>query len=137
MKTRSLTPEERFELIMECRSSGLSDYQWCKEHGLATSTFYTWISRFRKAGYPNIPEPVRRESTHKAQPQEVVKVNILPDPVISGLDSCNRESEQSAPIYDTSEPAIEIIHNGTVFRINNSISPQLLDMLLLRVGGAR
>ena len=33
--TRSLTPEQRFELVMECRSSGLTDYRWCMEqtHG--------------------------------------------------------------------------------------------------------
>ena len=44
--TRSLTPEQRFELVMECRSSGLTDYQWCKEHDIHPGTFYNWIARF-------------------------------------------------------------------------------------------
>ena len=65
MNTRSLTPEERFELVMECRASGLSDYQWCQEKGINPGTFYNWIARFRKKGYPNIPEPTGRTSTQK------------------------------------------------------------------------
>ena len=32
--------DQQFQLIMECRNSGLSDYQWCKEHGIHSLTFY-------------------------------------------------------------------------------------------------
>lgn len=36
--------ELKFELwmkrIMDCRSSGLSDLQWCKEHDIKPPTFY-------------------------------------------------------------------------------------------------
>ena len=28
-----------YQLIMECRSSGLTDFQWCKEHGIHPETF--------------------------------------------------------------------------------------------------
>ena len=77
INTRSLTQEERFELVMECRSSGLSDYQWCQEKGIHPGTFYNWIARFRKKGYPNIPEPTGRTSKHKAVKQEVVRYNCL------------------------------------------------------------
>jgi hypothetical protein len=28
------------ELIMECRSSGMTDYQWCNEHNNTPGTFY-------------------------------------------------------------------------------------------------
>ena len=81
MNYRNLSPEERFDLIMECRNSGLTDHQWLEEHGIAPSTFYYWISQFRKKGYPNIneiPEPLKQSSPHKAQRQEVVKINVIP-----------------------------------------------------------
>ena len=29
------------ELINECRSSGMTDSDWCREHGIAVSTFIT------------------------------------------------------------------------------------------------
>ncbi len=38
MNTYKLTPKERFDLVMECRSSGLSDQQWCLEHGISRTT---------------------------------------------------------------------------------------------------
>ena len=30
MKAKRVNREEQLKLIMECRSSGLSDYQWCE-----------------------------------------------------------------------------------------------------------
>lgn len=37
-----LTQQQKYDQIMECRSSGLSDYQWCKAHNLSSTTFYGW-----------------------------------------------------------------------------------------------
>ncbi len=40
----------------ECRNSGLTDYQWCKQKGISTNTLYRWINKFRQNGYPDIPK---------------------------------------------------------------------------------
>ena len=40
--------DKQYQPIMECRSSGLTDFQWCKEHGIHPGTFYNWVSRLRK-----------------------------------------------------------------------------------------
>ena len=37
MKAKRVSREEQLKLIMECRSSGLSDYQWCEA---CRATFY-------------------------------------------------------------------------------------------------
>ena len=119
MNYRNLSPEERFDLIMECRNSGLSDHQWLEEHGIAPSTFYYWISQFRKKGYPNIneiPEPLKQSSPHKAQRQEVVKINVIP--------GRQEVLEQNAPVYPvqpTSEmsPVIEITTGSATVRLSN------------------
>lgn len=39
IKTQRRTTEEQYQLIMECRSSGLSNFQWCTEHGIDPGTF--------------------------------------------------------------------------------------------------
>ena len=39
---------QQYQLIMECRSSGLSNYQWCTEHNINPGTFYNWVKRLRK-----------------------------------------------------------------------------------------
>ncbi|MCI8580598.1 MAG: transposase [Dorea sp.] len=48
MKTQRRTADEQYQLIMEYRSSGLSDYQWCTEHNINPGTFYNWVKRLRK-----------------------------------------------------------------------------------------
>ena len=37
------TKEEQLRLIEECRASGLTDTEWCLQHGIRPKTFYTWI----------------------------------------------------------------------------------------------
>ena len=129
MDTRNLSPEERYELILECRSSGLTDHQWLEEHGIRKSTFYNWISTFRKKGYPNIPEPLRQRSRHRPQIQEVVKLNIAPEPVYM---------DQNAPTPTAGagvEPVMEIISGQTIIRLSNGADPRLLETVLRSLGG--
>lgn len=46
--TKRVNADEQYKLILECRSSGLTDYQWCKDHGINLGTFYNWVKRLRK-----------------------------------------------------------------------------------------
>lgn len=136
MNTRLLTQEERFELVMECRNSGLSDYQWCQEKGINPGTFYNWIARFRKKGYPNIPEPTGRTSKSKAVKQDVVRLDVLPDTPENAARFCTDGFSRSyAP--QNCETAMEICTGNAVIRISNNIDPQLFCMVLSRLGGSR
>lgn len=127
MNTRHLTQEERYELVLECRRSGLTDYQWLEEHGIRKSTFYKWIHDFRENGYPEVPEPLRQRSSHKPQIQEVVKVDLLPD---AGQRGCVSASAAAV------EPVMEIISGRTVIRITNAVDPGLLEAVLSGLGGS-
>ncbi|MBQ9015671.1 MAG: transposase [Firmicutes bacterium] len=126
MNTRNLTQEERYELVLECRRSGLSDYQWLEEHGIRRSTFYKWIHDFRENGYPDIPEPMRQRSPHKPQPQEVIKVDLVPD--------TGHRIPEPMPL-STGQPVAEIISGRTVIRLTNAVDPALLRTLLAGLGG--
>ena len=46
---------EQLRLINECRQSGMTDADWCRENDIAVSTFYNWVSRCRKAAAEQIP----------------------------------------------------------------------------------
>ena len=48
MRAKRRTEQEQYDMIMECRQSGLSDHQWCLEHDINPGTFYNWVRRFRK-----------------------------------------------------------------------------------------
>ena len=126
MNTRHLTSEERYELVLECRRSSMTDYQWLEEHGIRKSTFYKWIHDFRENGYPDIPGPMRQRSQHKVMPQEVVRVDIVPD------------TSQGDPIAmppGTLEPVMEIISGRTMIRLTNSADPGLIRAVLSSLGG--
>lgn len=40
MKAKPISPDEQLRLIMKCRSSGLTDYQWSQMNGINADTFY-------------------------------------------------------------------------------------------------
>ncbi len=77
--TKCIPADEQYKLILECRSSGLSDYQWCKENGINPGTFYNWISRLRKKACYDIPAPAGRNNFKAQVPQEVVPLLITDD----------------------------------------------------------
>ena len=133
MNRSKLSPEEKFDIIMQCRSSGLSDHQWCHENNLAPSTLYKWIAAFRKNGYPNIPEPTRRNAVTVKQSQEVVKLNIACDNDLSRPEVTNGTitSNISCALHATAE----ICTKDRVIRISNDINPQMLELILQSRGG--
>ena len=47
MRAKRVSKSEQFQLILECRQSGLTDVQWCRENNIKPSTFYNWVSRMR------------------------------------------------------------------------------------------
>ena len=88
MRSKRISTDEQYRLIIECRQSGLSDYQWCQMHDINPGTFYNWISRLRKHGQA-IPASSCQTKQHFSSPQEVVKVELVTDP-----DSVPAQMEQ-------------------------------------------
>lgn len=70
--------EEQLKLINECRPSGMTDIDWCCEHGIAASTFYYWVKQLRKES-AQIPEPAYGHSENPRPRQNVVPIDIIPE----------------------------------------------------------
>ena len=92
--------EEQIKLIMDCRRSGLSDYQWCKKNGINPGNFYNWVSKLRKKGY-TFPES-ESKSNEKPNIQEVVKLDIC----FKASSDSNLLIEQNAS-FSTSDSLIQ------------------------------
>lgn len=126
---------QQYQLIMECRNSGLTDYQWCKEHGIHPGTFYNWVSRLRKKACYDIPAPASRDSFTPSDVQEVVKLDF-PDQTkesdLIPLESCQPVSAQSA----LRNPVIEISLGQAIIRISNGTEPAMLNQILSLVKAA-
>ena len=132
MKARRVSREEQLKLIMECRSSGLSDYQWCEMKGICPGTFYNWVSKLRKSGV-TIPDS---ESKHLGTPvyQEVVKVDLVSNPI--SATTIMEQNTRILAIPDTNTSvAMEIITNNSTIRFFNHTNPELIKTALTCLGG--
>lgn len=124
--------EDQIKLIMECRKSGLSDYQWCEQNGIHPGNFYNWVSKLRKSGY-TFPES---EAKMNAAPniQEVVKVDLIPEsePVPGQLV----EQNVSLPTPGTvAAVAAELLIGNITLRLYNGADEHLIQSTLRSIGG--
>lgn len=132
MNTQRRTAEEQYQLIMECRSSGLSDYQWCTEHDVNPGTFYNWVKRLRKKACYEIPPATGRNNYKPVPEQDVVKLEViseLPDTVFPA-----QEKQQSTNLRI--RPAIEIQAGTVSIKISNDVDPRLLSQVVRSVMGS-
>lgn len=126
MRAKPIPFDEQLTLIMECRQSGLSDYQWCQEHDINPGTFYNWVKRHRQKACSQIPESsARKEEPVPVPRQEVIRVEPgqlptdQPDhPAPAGL------LHHATP--ETSPGVLEVELNGAVLRATNEVCPGLL-----------
>ena len=104
--------------IMECRSSGMSVKEWCKEHGLDFTTYYRWERKILAQLIPaeEIPAadlsalPSPNLATVPAPQNAIVKVELAPEP----------EDQEQIPFSV----------NGFEFRVPANVSSTFLARLL-------
>ncbi len=78
MRAARKTSEEQYQLVMECRRSGMADCDWCRKNGINPETFYTWIRRLRKKGGFPIP-PTQKQPSLGSPSHDIVRVEVLPE----------------------------------------------------------
>lgn len=114
------TDTEWMELIQECRTSGSSDKEWCEQHSIPISTFYTKISRLRKKAC-DIPA-VQNHVVY--QPQQVVPLEILDESPLA----CQGQTDQGvteripAVVLNTHGYHVEISNDAAKETILNTLS---------------
>ena len=52
---------------MECRTSGLTDHEWCLQHDIKIGTFYNWVKRLRKPGCSELPDSAGHHNSPRRQ----------------------------------------------------------------------
>ena len=133
---------EWMTLISECRASGKSDAEWCREHGLSVSSFYNACSRLRKEAC-EIPPRVPGNTISRIATQEVVRVELVDekqesDSPLSSLPVAHEPAtviSQELPHIDNHH-TIEIELNGAHIRVTNDVSPALLSKAIITLRSA-
>lgn len=116
---------EQIRLINECRQSGMIDADWCRENGIAVSTFYNWVSRCRKTAAAQIPTPNYGHCEIPRAKQDVVPIDIVSDHL--------PEQHIASQMYQTNldnSHTIEVSMNDVTIRISNGADPVLLTRTL-------
>ena len=116
---------EQIRLINECRQSGMTDADWCRENDIAVSTFYNWVSRCRKAAADQIPPPNYGHLEVPRPKQDVVPIGIVPDHI-----SEQHTASQMQKVYLDNSHTIEVSMKNITIRINNDADPVLVTRTL-------
>lgn len=128
--SKRVCKDDQIRLIMECRQSGLSDYQWCKQNGIHPGNFYNWVSKLRKQGY-SFPDS---EAKSNAVPniQEVVKVDLF-----QSQESSLKVEQNVSLIESTTSSAVaaELLVGGITLRLFNGADEKLIQSTLRCLGG--
>lgn len=119
--------EDQIKLIMECRQSGLSDYQWCEQNGIHPGTFYNWVSKLKKSGY-TLPD-TQKNSEMKPEIQEVVKVDLI-DSVSEVEQNVSLQIQPSKGYL-----AAELQIGNITLRLFNGADEHLIQNTLRCIGG--
>ena len=107
--------EKWLDLISECRSSGLSDKDWCMEHQIGISTFYYHVKRLCNKAC-SIP-PAAVGAVIPCQKQEVVELNFNP---VSELPmNCSSEEITATAIKISINVAVSLTLPASGEMLNN------------------
>jgi transposase-like protein len=134
MLAKPVRKDEQIKLIIECRQSGLTDYEWCNQHGIKPGTFYNWVKRLKKSEGHSFPRSCT-DVPHQ-QKQEVVKLDL--SPLERPTSIVNDQYNNSAVMMATQalqEPAMQINVSGCSITIPNGTDPRLLETALKVLGG--
>lgn len=131
MRAKPVTADEQYRLIMECRTSGLTDYQWCLEHDIKPGTFYNWVKRLRQKGCSDIPPAGNNSNPVK---QGIVKINFQePSAPRSETEVISESILHSASEF-SEVPVIELFLSGVTVRIPQGTDAGFLEQVLKTLG---
>ena len=137
MLAKPVRRDEQIKLIMECRRSGLTDFEWCRQHNIKVGTFYNWVKRLKQAEGITFPRGNKTDCAVFCQ-QEVVRLDVLqaPVPIPSANDQYNNSVAFNDRFETTSTHASLRVNlpYGTV-EIPNGTNPDILEATLRILGG--
>ena len=101
--------------IQQCRISGLSDYAWCHQNGISTSSFYYNIKRLR----------IKASEVSASVPQAIEKQEVVPVRYNE-----LQETKVVLPKKNSDSVAIRLEYNGIIMAISNDADAAIIKATL-------
>lgn len=113
------TEKDWFQLIQECRTSGLSDKEWCRQNNITISNFYYHIRQLTKKAC-QIPANKR---TSSREHHEIVPLKVLDEEKAEDVpDLTDKTSFNTVPI--------RLSYHGTFLEIQNNAEQSTVENVL-------
>lgn len=135
MLTPIATEEERLRIIHECRQSGLTANEWCRQHGLRWNTYHTWVTRLKKKGLLETAATVPTVMIHEPDLPDIVKVDLTGRRDIRPVGYETAGIWREDPESEAGKAAVmEIDVAGIRIKATNQVNPQLLAEVIRQIG---
>lgn len=109
-----LTPDKQVKyqywlnVIHECRSSGLTNQQWCEQNGISIKSYYYWISKFRKLAVEDLP---RKEYVSSQKHSDLTEARFVELPAPVKMEHV--DSHKPAAVLKTGNISVELYETAT------------------------
>ena len=119
-KVSRRSDEEWLGLAMECRTSGMTDKNWCITHKIARSTLSKKISALRGMGY-EIPGPAPAATSGS---QEIVAYDISPAGHMEN-NAYNIDAGNKSPY-----PVLKVVFPGYTIEVPNGADSAVVQCVI-------
>ena len=117
--------EEWHQIILAARASGLSDFEYCRDNSIPSSSFYRALARLRQKA---CELPARSERLEYKQ--EVVPINISELPISreDRMDPVSHVVDEASP--SSFEATMRITLGGSTLELTNHADTALVASIL-------
>lgn len=110
------TDQEWMDLILDCKTSGVTNQAWCEQHSITAKTLTYHTRRLRQLGY-EIPGKAPVSTLREKQKQEVVCLRLADgSPSSAGLTPL--------PLGGSSPAAARVAFHGILIDLSNHASQE-------------
>lgn len=120
---KKIAVEARLPLILECRTSSLSDRAWCLKNGINPDTFRWWVTELKKKKY-DIPPAGNKTKNMAVDNRTKIEVTCKVETFNSSPDFLNESVKSDMRV------AFEIEFEFAVVKVLNGVKPEILEKIL-------
>lgn len=113
-----------YNLIQECRTSGMSDAQWLKENNIKSPTFYYHVKKLRNKAceIPENPCTMRQPEVHEVVPVYLNDITAASTPANNQNDIHKKYCTDTAIRLQIHGIFVEITNTATQDTIQNTLA---------------
>lgn len=128
MYARRISDREKFQLVLACRSSGMSVSAWCRAHDVPRTTLLHWEKVMQEQLFSGIPTASQDWDSDFTETPQIARLDLLPADTALSADAPQAQMDPPAA-------SIEIHVHDIVFRFSGVVDASLYAQTLQTIGG--